>query len=201
MNELFEYNGFAFQIHPKVYPPAEDTFLLAENLLIEKSDKVLEIGTGTGIIAITASKTAKKVIATDINKYAVNCAKKNVFLNKIFNVEIREGTLFEPVKNEKFDSILFNAPYLPTKDVEIIDDEINASWDGGIDGRAIIDKFINKLYDHLNFGGRIQLVQSSFSNIRRTIEMLERLGFKTVITAKKRIFFEEIVVITGFNQI
>ncbi len=70
-----------FQTCENVYEPAEDTFLLADNLMVKKSDKVLEIGTGTGIIAIIASKKAKNVVAVDINKYAVECAQKNSEIN------------------------------------------------------------------------------------------------------------------------
>ncbi len=197
MIEMLEYKGMQIYTHPKVYKPAEDTFLLAENLQVKRTDEVLEIGTGVGIISIIASRRARKVIATDINKYAIKCAIKNIINNKAFNIEIREGNLFEPVQGEKFDLILFNSPYLPISDDEKIDDELNASWDGGADGRSIIDKFLDCLKDHLKEGGRVQLVQSSLSDIDKTLKKLEKLGFKASITAKKKYFFEEIVIITG----
>ena len=54
------------------------------------------------------------VIATDINPHALQCAIKNIIGNKAFNMELREGDLFEPVANDKFDLILFNTPYLPS---------------------------------------------------------------------------------------
>ena len=53
---MINYQGMQFQTCENVYEPAEDTFLLAENLKVKKTDKLLEIGTGTGIIAILASK-------------------------------------------------------------------------------------------------------------------------------------------------
>lgn len=197
MVKMLEYNGMLFYTHPKVYEPAEDTFLLAENVKAKRTDEVLEIGTGTGIIAIIVSRMARRVIATDINDYAIKCAIKNVTNNKAFNIEIRKGNLFEPVKDEKFDLILFNTPYLPTSDDEKIDDEINSAWNGGIDGRVIIDNFLDGLRDHLNEGGRVQMVQSSLSNIDKTLQKLEELGFKVGLTAKEKYFFEELVVITG----
>ena len=146
---MINYQGMQFQTCEKVYEPAEDTFLLAENLKVKKTDKLLEIGTGTGIIAILASKITDRVIAVDINKYAVECARKNSEINHS-DIDIKLGDLFDPVKDEKFDIILFNTPYLPTNEDERIDDELEAAWDGGTDGRAVINRFIEGLSEHLN---------------------------------------------------
>jgi len=53
---MLEYKGIVIYPHPEVYEPAEDTYLLAENLDIKRTDDILEIGTGTGLIAIYAAK-------------------------------------------------------------------------------------------------------------------------------------------------
>jgi release factor glutamine methyltransferase len=197
MIKMLEYNGIVIYTHPNVYEPAEDTFLLAENLDIQRRDEVLEIGTGTGLIAVTAAQKSKKVTATDINEDAVKCALKNTITNRTYNVELKQGNLFEPVKDEKFDLILFNTPYLPTEEDEKLDDELNAAFDGGLEGRETIDKFIEEVKDYLNEGGRVQLVQSSLSDNEKTIQKLDALGFEASITASEKCFFEEIVVITG----
>jgi release factor glutamine methyltransferase len=198
---MLEYDGIHYYNHPNVYEPAEDTFILLENLRVERSDRVLEIGTGTGIIATKASTNSRMVVATDINPYAIECATKNIIANKSFNIEIRKGNLFEPVKGEKFDLILFNTPYLPTDDKEKINDELNAAWDGGVDGRMLIDRFIEGLPHYFNQGGIVQMVQSSLSDVNMTLKKLENLGFKVSVTARKKVFFEEIAVITGiFNE-
>lgn len=194
---MLEFNGLHFNTHPKVYEPAEDSFLLAENLEMSRRDEVLEIGTGTGIIAVCASRKVAKVVATDINPWALRCATKNLIANRAFNVELREGNLFEPVQGEKFDLILFNTPYLPTGEDEVLNDELNTAWDGGTDGREVIDRFLDGLCGHIRRGGRVQLVQSSLSDVERTTLRLEELGFQVSITAREKIFFEEIVVITG----
>jgi len=194
---MLKYKGIVIYTHPNVYEPAEDTFLLAENLDIQRRDEVLEIGAGTGLITVVAAQKSRKVTATDINEDAVKCALKNTITNRTYNVELKQGDLFEPVKDEKFDLILFNTPYLPTDEDEKFDEEINAAWDGGADGRATIDKFLDEVKDHLNEGGRVQLVQSSLSNNEKTIQKLEELGFEAGITASEKCFFEEIVVITG----
>ena len=193
---MINYQGMEFLICDKVYEPADDTFLLAKNLLVKKSDNVLEIGTGTGIIAIIASKKAKRVFAVDINRYAVECAKKNSEIN-LARVDIRWGDLFDPVDEEKFDLILFNTPYLPIEDDELVDDELEAAWNGGKDGRFVINRFIEGLVEHLNPAGRIQLVQSSLSNVEETTGRLMELGFEVSVTDSERFFFEEIVVLTA----
>lgn len=196
---MIEIDGIKLETNKEVYIPSEDSFLLSENLKVKKGDSVLEIGTGSGIVSIYASKKAKKIIATDINFNAVELAEKNFKLNKIENIETRWGNLFEVInENEKFDIILFNTPYLPTDECEVLPDDLNYAFDGGADGRKVIDLFLKEVKNHLKHDGTVQLVQSSLSNNEKTIAILKKLGFKTEITAKEHFFFEDITVISGF---
>lgn len=194
---MIEYEGLKIETCNDVYIPSEDSFLFADNLNVNPEDEVLEIGPGTGIISLTASKTAKNVTCIDINPKAVNCTKRNVKLNNIQNITVLEGDLFEPVKDKKFDLILFNTPYLPTDELDMADDLLTKAWDGGEDGRDTIDRFLNELKKHLNKGGRVQLVQSSLSDNKKTCRKLKKLGFSVEITANEHIFFEDITVISG----
>ena len=185
-----------FIINENVYEPAEDTFLIAEKMKINKNDKVLDMGTGCGILAIIAAKIAAKIIAVDINPYAIESAKKNAEMNSIIGeIDFRKGDLFKPIKeNERFNLILFNSPYLPSEpDKE--NSWINKAWSGGKDGRQIIDQFIKDAPDYLLPKGRILLVQSSLSNIQKTLETLKNLDFKTKIVAHIKVPFEKIVLI------
>jgi release factor glutamine methyltransferase len=195
---MFDYDEMRIETCDYVYAPSDDTFLLADHLLINSGDRVLEIGTGTGLVAMNASVKAAQVIATDINPHAVECAKKNIQRNDIHNLQVINGDLFQPVQGEKFDLILFNTPYLPSDEDDVVGDDLDAAWDGGPDGRRVIDLFLNEVKDYLNDGGRVQLVQSSLSDNEKTCERLQEMGFKVEITASERFFFEEIVVITGF---
>jgi release factor glutamine methyltransferase len=195
--KMIEYKGLTIYTHPEVYEPAVDTFLLLENLDIRRRDEVLEIGTGTGLIAIYAAERSSNVVATDINEKAVKCALKNTITNHRYNVELKEGNLFEPVENRKFDLILFNTPYLPTSEDEKLQENLNAAFDGGLDGRDTIDAFIDQVKHYLNDEGRVQIVQSSLASVDKTVDKLKELGFDAEVCASEKCFFEEIVVITG----
>ena len=192
----FFFNDHVFYVLENVYEPAEDTFLLAEFLLVNKNDFVLDMGTGCGILGILAAKKARAVVAVDINPHAVGCAKMNVKLNGVEGkVDILRGDLFQPIKEgEGFDIILFNAPYLPSGS----DEEktwVEKAWAGGLDGRELIDRFLLKAPNYLKMKGKILLVQSTLSNVDKTLKTLEKAGLKAKIIAEKKVAFETIVVI------
>ena len=189
---------FIINTHENVYVPAEDSYLLAENLEVENGKSVLEIGTGSGIVAMYASKLTDKVTATDINFDAIQLAESNFKANNIDNVELLFGNLFEPVKDRKFDVILFNTPYLPTEEGEVLEDNLNYAFDGGLNGRKVIDLFLNEVKNHLNDGGIVQLIQSSLSDNDETLNKLDELGFIAEIAKKEHYFFEDIVLINGY---
>ena len=190
---------FIIDTHENVYIPAEDSYLLAENLEIKNGQSVLEIGTGTGIVAMYASKLTDKVTATDINFDAITLAESNFKANNIDNIELLFGNLFEPVKNRKFDVILFNTPYLPTEEGDVIDSNLNYAFDGGLNGRKVIDLFLNEVKNHLNDGGIVQMIQSSLSGNDETLSKLDELGFIAEIAASEHFFFEDITLINAYK--
>ena len=190
---------FILNSDDNVYNPAEDSYLLADNLEISEGQSVLEIGTGSGIVAMYASRLTDKITVTDINFDACELARRNFRDNGIEGIEILFGNLFEPVKERKFDVILFNTPYLPTEDDEVIDDTINYAFDGGVNGRKVIDLFLNEVGNHLNDEGIVQLIQSSLSGNEETLKMLDELGFIAEIKEKEHFFFEDITLINAYK--
>ena len=190
---------FEIETDDLVYLPSDDSFLLAENLEIKEGQSVLEIGTGSGIVSMYASLLTDDVTATDINYNALELAEKNFKINNIDTIKLEFGDLFEPVKDQKFDVILFNTPYLPTDSDDIINDDLNYAFDGGLDGRNVIERFINQVSNHLNDKGIVQMIQSSLSDNDRTLNMFDRNGFIAEIAESEKFFFEEIVLINAYK--
>lgn len=183
------YKDLKIRFCEHVYEPREDSFLLADNLDIKKTDKVLDVGTGTGIQALIAAKKAKEVTAVDFNKFAVKCAKENAKLNKLKNITVFGSNLFSRVKG-KYDLITFNPPYLPTKSEDL-------AWDGGQDGREVINRFLNQFEKHLSKNGRVLMIGASLSDYKKTISILRKKEFRVSIKDKKKLPWEEIVVISA----
>ena len=77
------FGNYVFNVWENVYEPAEDSFLFAENLDVEKGAQVLDVGTGCGMLGILAAEKAGNVVAVDLNPYAVRCAKENAALNNV----------------------------------------------------------------------------------------------------------------------
>ncbi len=185
--------GLEIELCPGVYEPAEDTFMLAENLAVEEGYEALEIGTGTGILALLCAAKARRVVAVDVSSEAARCAKRNIELTGIRNVKVLRGNLFSAIgEGVLFDLIIFNPPYLPEDGG---DKMASPAWSGGKDGRVIIDRFLAQVKGHLREGGRILTVGSSLSDYEKTLRALEVMGFNAKVLAKKRFFFEELAVI------
>ena len=188
------FKDHVFLVDEHVYEPAEDTFLLAEKMRAEEDDAVLDMGTGCGILAVLAAEKAKRVLAVDINPHAIECAIKNAEMNGA-KITFRQGDLFQPIKpDESFNLILFNSPYLPSEP----DEErswIGKAWAGGSNGRNVIDRFVMDAPNFLAAGGRIQFVQSSLSDVNRTIQMFSERNLRAMVVAQVKVAFESIVLV------
>ncbi|MDI6819635.1 MAG: class I SAM-dependent methyltransferase [Candidatus Hodarchaeaceae archaeon] len=188
---LVYYRGKGFEVRPSVYEPAEDTFLLADNLDVYPGEKVLELGTGCGLLAILAAEAGGRVVATDINPIALECARTNAVAHEVLDlVDFRFGDLFEPVVDERFDLVIFNPPYLPVQPEEVLGTMLDRAWGAGPEGREVIDRFLSRLPNHLVSKGRALFVQSSLSNAAKTLRALQARGFQVDVIGKKLPFEE-----------
>ena len=158
----FSVNGENIKISrcSGVYFPSDDTFLLLDKLRPE--GRCLEIGSGSGIISIILARRGYSVIASDINSEALSCTELNASLNGV-KFEVILSDLFDGIRG-KFDTIIFNPPYLPGEEEEAKIEE-SEIWYGGTDGLTIIRKFLHGLPDHLNRGGKCYTVLSSLTDI------------------------------------
>ncbi len=127
---------------------------IAKKAIVKRGDYVLDLATGSGIIALFCADKAKKVIGTDINPKAINYAQFNAILNDLDDkVEFRLGDLFDPVAGEKFDLIVWNGPTIATPDLP---NKYPIYCFGGADGLNFTRKFIEKAPNYLNPKGRMQ---------------------------------------------
>lgn len=168
---------------PTVYQPREDSFLMIKALDIRKGEKILEIGTGSGIIAIHCAKAKANVTATDISTNAVTSAKFNAAMNKV-KVKVLKSDLFSNVSG-KFDKIIFNPPYLPS---DKKDKFYDISYSGGKTGVEVTNKFLRKAKKYLNKGGEIYFILSSLANGKITLpyEIIskKKMGKETIFVCK-----------------
>ncbi|MFB3766187.1 MAG: HemK2/MTQ2 family protein methyltransferase [Methanotrichaceae archaeon] len=173
----------------ETYEPAEDTMLLLKATLDEAmpEDKAIEIGCGRGLISRELARRVQSIVATDINPSAVRLAKS-------YGLDAVRTDLFGGIKAE-FDLIIFNPPYLPTKEDERISGWINYALDGGESGRDTINRFIEGLKDHLNKKGRCLLLLSSLSGLTEVKEKAQVEGFRVREVANERCFFEQLYVL------
>jgi release factor glutamine methyltransferase len=195
--KMISFADYKLLVSEYIYDPAEDSFLLAENLTIKRGDRVLDMGTGCGILAIFATEKAAEVVAVDINPYAVHCAKENAKANHVGGkILFVQGDLFAPIKMaEQFDLILFNAPYLPSKDVQS-ESWLERAWAGGQKGRQVIDRFACESPKYLKKGGSILLVQSTLSDVSETLHRFREGGLEADVSARRALpFFETIVIV------
>jgi methylase of polypeptide subunit release factors len=125
-------------------------------LIADPVDTVLDLGTGCGIQALHASRWARRVIATDISHRALEFTRLNAALNGVTTIEVRHGSLFEPVRGERFDRIISNPPFVITPRAAGV--PAYEYRDGGMVGDALVEAVVAGVREHLVPGGIAQLL-------------------------------------------
>lgn len=190
---FFLHQGCLIRVPNEELLPKFGGLLLARSLPMREGDRVLEIGTGCGLVAILAARRGHQVIATDLAEAAVACARANGLLNGVGNrLEVRLGDLFSPVAGEAFDLIAVNPPQMPTPVDRIWDDLPALINDGGRDGWAILDRVIRAAPAHLRPGGRLVVTLFDFLGLTRGIEALQVAGLAPRVLAREEQRFPRI---------
>lgn len=124
--------------------------------LPDRVGRVLDLGTGCGIQALHAARTADEVVATDISPRALDFARLNAMLNRVDRIDFRLGSLFDPVAGERFDRIVSNPPFVITpRAVDVPEYDYR---DGGLVGDQLVASLVAGLPQHLEPGGIAQLL-------------------------------------------
>lgn len=189
---------------PDVYSPQEDSWLLQKAVALHARGVFLDLGCATGIAGVTAAlkKNVSKVVFADISNPALQCARENAAANNVLKKSVFVQTnLFSAFGKEKFDVICFNPPYLPTSESEKLPGNLNKAFDGGKNGRIVVDAFIPQARKHLRKNGFVLLVSSSLASTKldgkgneETKRKLERQGFAVEELFSDSFFFEKLVV-------
>ena len=167
------------------YPPSEDTFFLADHIKNEKGESALDIGSGSGYLSSILKESFSLVIGTDI---LFNVLKKRNYYTE--NIICCSGA---DVINHQFDLIVCNMPYLNTDDIS------DVRTDGGKNGLEIPIKIIDSAKSCIKPGGKFIYVTSSLSDFKKLISYTKLAGFDVSILAKKKLFFEELILVQGIR--
>jgi release factor glutamine methyltransferase len=196
IRKIQKYGPHNVRISGNNYKISEDVFnpkyyytskFMAKHIDIAPGNKVLDIGTGSGIQAITAAKKAQKVVAVDINPAAVRFARENVRANRLEDiVSVYEGDLFSPLSPEdRFDIIIFTPPYLEGATKTYFD---RALFDNN---KELAVRFFSEAKNHLKSDGYIQMVYSSIAKSEEVLRISYESGWRYTLIARKKLLFEE----------
>lgn len=183
--------GKHFVLLPQVFHPGpwltSEFFVSCLNKeTVKETDRVLDMGTGSGIAAIIAANLCKHVVATDINPNAVKSARINAILNNLDDrIEVRQGDLFEPVQGEKFDVILHNPPFYPGKPNNWLEYAFKAG-----DNNETVFRFIRDAGKHLNPDGRILIILTTDTALNAILNEFKNNKFNVNLVASKHIVGE-----------
>lgn len=173
---------------PGVFRPRSDALLLASVVRdrgLARGAKVLDLFTGSGVLAVaTALEGARQVTAVDLSRRAIVTTRLNARRNGV-RVRALRGDLFAPVADERFDLIVANPPYLPG-DEKLPRGGPARAWEGGHDGRALVDRLCDGARDRLTEQGRLLLVQSSLTGEAATLDRLAAVGLRARLLARRR---------------
>lgn len=163
------------------YEPAEDTFLLEDHVRGRSGRRALDIGSGSGYIARSLEGSFETVVGTDVS-HAVLRGQTYRGPNRVCcdGADALSGL---------FDLVVCNLPYLAT---DRIDD---VSTDGGPNGTLVPLRIIRSAAQRVAPGGSLLFVTSSLSGYDALIAEAGRLGLEAGVLARKRLFFEELVVV------
>lgn len=160
------FMDFEFYVDERVLIPRPETELLVEKLLdsgenrVQSKVKLLDLCTGSGILAITMAKYWPEalIMGVDISEEALTVARINADRLQV-KVEFRQGDLFEPVKEEKFDIIVSNPPYISQNEYQGCPPEVKKEPTlallAGEEGLDFYQRIAQQGYEHLRPGGRI----------------------------------------------
>ena len=167
------------------YPPSEDTFFIVDNIKNEHGNFALDVGSGSGYLTKLLSENFSFVIGTDINY--------DVLARQTYKTDNLVCCSGSDALIRKFDFIVCNLPYLATDGI------LDVATDGGVEGFEVPKKIFDSVIENMAKNAKFIFVTSSLSNYQKLIDYARELGLKTQIIAKKKLFFEELILVESTN--
>lgn len=195
----WDFYGRTFVLSPDVLIPRPETEILCEKILYDGigEKKVLDIGCGSGVIAISLKleeKTAS-LYASDISVKALDISRKNA-KRLSADVNFIHSDLFENI-SEKFDVIVSNPPYISQKDYDNLDrllyEEPKMALLAGENGYELYERIVRRCREHLNSGGRVYF-EIGYNQGQLVKKMLEEEEFSRIEIIKDYADHDRIVV-------
>ena len=183
-------DGLPFMVTPSVFNPKvprTGQFFAShiDSMLVPREADVLDMGTGSGVCAVFAAHHARRVVGVDINPAAVRCARINALLNNLAHkIEVRHGDLFEPVRGEQFDLILFNPPFVRGTPRD--------TRDGAWRSNDVAERYAAGLRAHLKPGGMALVLLSTFGDGQAFLEEFGNQGFDIDVYAGRSFINEKL---------
>jgi len=183
-----EFDGLTFMVSPAVLIPRYDTETLIETALshVPGTGRILDIGTGSGCIAIALAKRLPEAVvsAVDLSSDALTLARSNAAQHGV-DVTFLQGSFFEPVAGQRFDLIVSNPPYIRSVDLgtlqtEVRDFEPRLALDGGDDGLDAYRVLVAEAPQYLEPGGWL-LLEVGIGQDGDVGKLLAEAGFDTIV--------------------
>jgi len=184
-----EFYGLDFLVNESVLIPRPETEIIVEFIINKykgKDVKILDIGTGSGAIAVSLAKNLKKscVDAIDISNNALAVAKQNAKLNMVEErINFIESNLFSNVGSYDYDCIVSNPPYISASEMKVlplnVTKEPKLALYGGIDGLDFYKKIINKSADFLKVEGML-IFEIGYKQGKEVSMLMQKKGFINV---------------------
>ncbi|OFZ86298.1 MAG: protein-(glutamine-N5) methyltransferase, release factor-specific [Betaproteobacteria bacterium RIFCSPLOWO2_12_FULL_62_58] len=188
-----EFFGLDFKVSPAVLIPRPETELLVELALEriprDKSCSVLDLGTGSGCMAVSIARhrPLARVMATDISSDALALARENARALDVHNIECAVGDWFGGVDDRSFDLIVSNPPYVADGDPHLtlgdVRFEPRAALVAGADGLDCIRGIVAHGASHLAPGGWL-MFEHGHDQAARCRKLLSRAGFAAVFSRR-----------------
>lgn len=175
--EIVSHEGIEFEIHPNVFSPkyfTDSYWFGVEISNLVKNQKFLEIGTGTGIIALFAALKGASVTATDINPAAVNNCQANFSKHKIKGKVILSDLFDSLPEDEKFDFIFWNHPFFEAEE-EVNDILLKAGFDHSYQS---LERYLRQAHQFLSPKGKLLLGTGNAANLDRIFDICKNLSLK-----------------------